>query len=335
MGETATSTPQSRHRRRLLLWLGLTVVALPVAVESFRVFLGNNFHTLIPGRVYRSAQLSKSALERIVQSHGIRTVINMRGCSDPSPWYLDECRVTHERNVAQEDVSFSAGRFPLSHEVRRLVEILDRCEYPALLHCRQGADRTGLAAVVVKLLQSDVSLEEARRHMSLRYGHVALGRPANLDRYLDLYSSWLTRRELSHSPAVFRDWLRDDQFPGDNMCRMELVEAPATIPSGRPRGVAVRAHNLGTKPWKFRRALNAGVHVCFWIYDAEDRCVKSDRAGLFDETVEPGDSIDLTLALPSLAAGKYRLIVDMIDESHCYFFQVGSEPLERDLVVVQ
>src|SRR5438132_321219 len=99
---------------------------MPVAVEAYRVFLGSNCHTLIPGKVYRSAQPSSRDLERMIRSKGIRTVINLRGCSDPCPWYLEECRVTHRCNVALEDVGFSAGRYPSAHEFRRLVEILDR-----------------------------------------------------------------------------------------------------------------------------------------------------------------------------------------------------------------
>src|SRR5438132_805594 len=189
-------------RLRLLVYAGLAGLLLPVAYEAIRVLVGNNLHTLLPGRVYRSAQLSGRDLEKVIRNYGIRTVINLRGSSDPMPWYLDECRVTHRLNVSQEDVSCSAGRFPPSHEFRRLVDILDRCEYPILLHCRQGADRTGLASVLVMLLQTNLSVEEARRHMSVRYGHFPLGRPTNLDRYLDLYDDWLQETGRTHSPAT-------------------------------------------------------------------------------------------------------------------------------------
>lgn len=331
MSEPAKCTLQWRRRR--LVWLGVAVLASPLVWETYRVFLGDNLHTLIAGKVYRSAQLSNRDLQRFIRSHGIRTVVNLRGCSDPCPWYLDECRATHDCNVSQEDVGFSAGRYPSAHELRRLVDILDRSEYPILLHCRQGADRTGLAAVLVALLQTDASLEEARRQMSLRYGHVALGRPANLDRFLDLYCFWLHQQGREHSRDTVREWIRDARFPGDLVCRLEAVDLPASLPSGQPRAVTVRAHNLGSKPWHFRTGTNVGIHICLWLYDAEDRCVKSEHSGLFEAIVPPNESIDLPLAIPSLPPGKYRLVVDMIDEQHCFFFQVGSEPLERELVV--
>lgn len=331
--DAATRRPMLSRR---VLWYGfVAAILLPLGYEAVRVLVGNNFHALVPGRVYRSAQVNARNLEKLIRTHGIRTVINLRGSSDPMSWYLDECRVTHRLAVSQEDVSCSAGRFPPTHEFRRLVEILDHCEYPILLHCRQGADRTGLAAVLVMLLQSDLTLEEARRHMSVRYGHFPFGRPTNLDRYLDLYAEWLQATGRTHCPAAVREWIADERFPGDEVCRLEFLDFPASLPAGTPAAVKLRAHNLGRRPWHLRAGSNVGVHACFWIYDPEDRCVATGRAGLFDAVVPPEEAIDLTLALPSLAPGRYRLVADMVDEPHCFFFQVGSEPLERELIVVR
>ena len=182
--------------------------------EAYGIFLGANFHRVVPGRVFRSAQLSGTELEQKLQFQGIRTVVNLRGSCDPSPWYLEESRATHRLNVCQEDINFSAGHLPSVSEVRRLVEVLDRTEYPILLHCRRGADRTGMAAVMVLLLQSDASLGQARRQLGLRYGHLAFGRPANLDWFLDLYGEWLQTKGLAHSPALFLCLARTRLLPG-------------------------------------------------------------------------------------------------------------------------
>ena len=93
-----------------------------LATEACRVFLGENFHVLIPGKAYRSAQLSGQELERVVHAHGIRTVINLRGSCDPISWYVEECAATHRLDVNQEDICFSSGRLPSTTEVRRLLE---------------------------------------------------------------------------------------------------------------------------------------------------------------------------------------------------------------------
>src|SRR5262249_32659463 len=127
--QTAENDTLARPRRgmlRMALYGCALGAVLAVAAEASRVMLGHNFHAVIPGRVYRCAQLSGGALRQVIRARGIRTVINLRGCCDPFPWYLEECRATHDLDVAQEDICFSAGRLPAVHELRRLVEVLDR-----------------------------------------------------------------------------------------------------------------------------------------------------------------------------------------------------------------
>src|SRR5205823_11839393 len=127
------------------------------------VFLGRNWHAVLPGFAYRSAQLSPDQLRAAARRVGVRTVVNLRGTSPDFDWYLDESRATRDADVAQEDVTLSAHRLPAPDELRRLVEVIDHAEYPLLLHCRQGVDRTGLAAALVLLLHTDATPAQARR----------------------------------------------------------------------------------------------------------------------------------------------------------------------------
>jgi hypothetical protein len=319
---------------KAILYGGLAGAALAVGTEAWSVMLGKNFHAVIPGRVYRCAQLSGPTLGRLLDDYHIRTVINLRGCCAPFPWYLDECRATHDRNVSQEDVCFSAGRLPSVTEMRHFVEVLDRSEYPILFHCRRGADRTGMAAAIVLLLQTDLSLESACGQLSLRYGHLALGRPAYLDYFLDLYRAWLERHGREHSRAAFRRWIQDGYCPGVCRCRIEPMAILHRVERGKPAALQVRFHNTGIHTWHLQPESNAGVHGRYVLWDDHDVQVASARAGLFHARVPPGRSIDLTLALPALrTGGNYRLIVDLVDEQQAWFFQTGSEPLEMEFVV--
>src|SRR5262249_12041484 len=159
------------------------VAALPFGIELCRVYFAGNFHTVLPGRIYRSAQPSADDVRRAVRDHGVCTIVNLRGCGQPFDWYMDECRAAQQMAIAQEDISFSANRIPSATELRRLVEVLDRAEYPLLFHCRRGADRTGMVSTIALLLQNDVTLAQARRQLGPRYGHVRLGKTAALDRF--------------------------------------------------------------------------------------------------------------------------------------------------------
>src|SRR5438105_1957845 len=134
-------------RRFVLRAAGMGVVAAGLSWVGF-VLVGPNRHTVIPGRVYRCSQPGPDDLAYAVNRYGIRTVINLRGFSPEYDWYKDEARATLASGINQEDVTLSANRLPPPPEMRRLLEILDRTEYPILIHCKQGADRTGLVSAM-------------------------------------------------------------------------------------------------------------------------------------------------------------------------------------------
>jgi protein tyrosine phosphatase (PTP) superfamily phosphohydrolase (DUF442 family) len=317
------------------VWRGcLCGLLLVLAVEVAWGTLGGNVRTVVPGRIYRSGQLSGARLEALIRRRGVRTVINLRGCCAGMAWYCDECRVTHRLNVSQEDICLSAARLPSVHEVRRLVEVLDQCEYPVLFHCFRGADRTGLASTVARLLYTDDSPDDALGQMGLRYGHVPLGKLAHLDRFFDLYAEWLGQQGREHTPAAFRHWVGKEYCPGECRCRLELLRAPEFVVCGVPFALPLRVYNTSIKPWRLRAGNNAGIHAAFTVYDYRGEKAAEGRAGLFDAQVEPGERIDLTLAVRGLAVpGRYRLVVDLVDEQHCNFYQAGSELLEWEFDV--
>jgi protein tyrosine/serine phosphatase len=323
-----------RPRRPLLHVLGrgcLAGAALALLAYAGHVLLGSNFHTVIPGEVYRSAQISAASLERLIHGKHIRTVVNLRGCCDPEEWYLDEGRVTLRNNVSLEDLGFSAARLPSIVTLRQLLEVIDRSEYPILFHCHKGADRTGMASAIALLLRTNSPLEKAREQLGLRYGHLPIGRTLNIDRFFDLYEEWLKAQELTHSPAVFRRWIEKDYCPGECLCRLELLQPRGPtlhIHSPLPTPLRVRCHNTSIKPWRFHPSSSAGIHLIFMLSNDRHQRVAEGKAGLFHAVVPAGDFIDLTVVLPGLMKpGQYELRLDMTEEQHAYFLQTGSPPL--------
>jgi protein tyrosine/serine phosphatase len=302
------------------------------------VLVGPNFHTVIPGAAYRAAQPSAAGLERLIRRLGVRTVVNLRGCCDPLPWYLEQCRVTNRLNVSQEDLGFSASRLPSTVTMRQLIDVLDRSEYPILFHCHKGADRSGMASAIVLLLRTDTPLAEARKQLGPRYGHLPIGRTQNIDRFFDLYEEWLAARGVPHTPEVFRHWATEEYCPGECRASFEVL-SPAGQPYraqiGQPIALRVRCYNTSVKPWRLRPGNNAGIHATFHVVGDDGRLYGDGRGGLMDATVAPGEAIDLTLAVraPPLW-GRYEVRVDMVDEQHAYFMQTGSEPLVWKLEVV-
>jgi hypothetical protein len=324
-----------RPRAFKWIWRGLVIgICAALAIHAWQVWLTNNIHAVIPGRVYRSAQLSPEDLDWAVRRYEIRTVVNLRGCGNPAPWYLEEARKTHQLQVQQADIALSAGRLPSHVELRRLLRVLDETDYPILLHCYRGADRTGVAAAIVALLQPGVGFTEARRQLGLFYGHVSIGRPSRLDDFLDSYAEWLQKENLTHSHGTIREWIDHGYIPADCRCHIELVDSSQRFRVGSQPGIRVRCRNIGTKSWRLRPGNSAGTHVDFQIWSPDGSFQGEYRAGLLEATIAPQESIDVTLPLPTLRQkGRYHLLVDMLDEQHCLFHQTGSEPLEFEIEV--
>ena len=116
-----------------------------LSLEAARVFAGSNEHTVIPGRVYRSAQMSREKLERTIDReedpHGDQPARLL----SQHAWYLDEARATHATVISQEDITLSAKRYPHPGEIGRLIEVFDHTDYPVdpPLRRRRGPHRPG------------------------------------------------------------------------------------------------------------------------------------------------------------------------------------------------
>jgi protein tyrosine phosphatase (PTP) superfamily phosphohydrolase (DUF442 family) len=326
--------PPSDRRRRLCraALLAAAVLALVVAAEAGRVAFGHNDHTVVAGRVYRSAQLDRDDLKALIARHGIRTVVNLRGRCAGFDWYRDECLATADADVCQEDIAWSASRLPPPVELRRLVETLDQSEPPLVVHCRRGVDRTGLASAVAVLLTEGSTLAQARRQLSLRYGHLPVNGTERMDECVELYAAWLEGSCAGHTPDRFRRWATQVYCPGEGRATIEPLDWPQTLPAGRQTVVRVRAHNTSVKPWRLRPGRTTGTHARWVVAGIGNGYLRGGEAGLFDAEVPPGGSIDLDIPLPPLPGGaSYLVFVDMIDARQTAFLQVGSEPLLRTL----
>lgn len=328
-----------RFTRRTLFRLAGAGLLCGLTAEAVRVFLLTNKHTVIRGQVYRTAQLSPEELRRFIAEKKIRTVINLRGTCTDASWYQAEARATHAAGVSQEDVSFSAKRLPPPNEVRRLIEVLDHTEYPVVMHCQQGADRTGLAAAIVLLLRTDASLAEARRQLWPRYGHISGGRTVVIDKFFDYYEAWLTRTGRDHTPQAFRDWASNEYCPGPYRAELSVVDPPPDVPAGRGFTLTVRARNVSVEAWEFKPGGAGGIQLRYQLFTPGGTRLFKGNAGRLRATVRPGESIDLTAGFPPIETpGRYLVHTDLldtgpIDKLDADFVQYGSEPLVVNLHV--
>jgi hypothetical protein len=336
LGATAPITAVGRWRRGRL-WhvavgsaVGLSIV---LVVEVIRVLVGSNEHWLIEGRVYRSAQLGPGRLRSVVEQNGIRTILNLRGYSPDFDWYQDEARVARDSHVCLEDITLSAGRLPPPKELRRLVEVLDGTDYPILIHCRRGSDRTGLVAALILLLQSDAEVSTARAQCGPRYGHFRALSTARMDEFFDFYESWLAAVGRKHAPELFRHWLLHEYCPGPARAELEWLDRRESFRFGEPPVLHVRIHNRSIEEWRLVPGRDVGFHARCILFAPTGAILTVRRAGQFESTVAPGESIDLVFGLSRLPPGHYRALIDPVGPRALSFMQCGSEPLELEFDV--
>jgi protein tyrosine phosphatase (PTP) superfamily phosphohydrolase (DUF442 family) len=272
----------------------------------------------------------------IVRDRGIRSVINLRGCCEDADWYSEEVRILETLGVKLHDITLSSYSLPHVTELKKLVRTLDECDYPILLHCRRGADRTGLAAAMALLLRSDADLPVARRQLSWRYGHFSLVQVAELRAVFDMYETWLIERRAAHRPELLRLWATELYRPSHCWAQIEPLEVPSRVACGRRAPARFRVTNRSGLPWRFAREPNVGVHLHYCVIRPDALKGQEGGVGFFDDTLSPGESLVLTVPLPAIPVpGRYRLIVDMFDCRMTWFHDYGSPRFEGELEIVE
>jgi protein tyrosine/serine phosphatase len=162
--------------RRIVFRSGLTFVGLIALFGAYVgiLILSGNFHEVLPGQLYRSAQLSGERLGEEIDRYGIKTVINLRGENPGKDWYDDEVRATADHGATHVDFGMSARRDLTPEKMQRLLALLKSAEQPILVHCMSGADRTGLASVIFLQQVAGIDEEEAEWQLSPLFGHINL-----------------------------------------------------------------------------------------------------------------------------------------------------------------
>ena len=167
-------------------WLGLGLILCLSACAYAPRFI-QNVHEVVPGKVYRSAQLSPERLTQLIDAHGLRSVLNLRGASPGEPWYDDERRTAHANGLTHYDFALSSKRDVSPEQADALIRVMRELPKPMLIHCWAGADRTGLASALYLYAIDEKSSDEAARALAMRYHHFSFTSAGAMDRSFARY----------------------------------------------------------------------------------------------------------------------------------------------------
>jgi protein tyrosine/serine phosphatase len=189
---TDISTPEARRAA----WWHFVLMD-----HAFLRGIWTNLGQVAPG-VFRANQPSPARLRTYARDLGLKSVLNLRG-KVKQGFYLFEEETCRELGLTLIDVTLSARNAPPREALLAILDHFKTIEKPFLMHCKSGADRTGLVAALYLLEVEKRPLAEARKELSLRYLHLKYTATGILDYILDVY-------EAEAAGRSFRDWLEQD-----------------------------------------------------------------------------------------------------------------------------
>jgi len=212
--QVASERSRQVSRRRIFrIGLIASVVLLIVSTIGYKPLFRQNFAEVVPGKLYRSAQ-PDDRLSRWIEEHNIRSVLNLRGGKPAYDWYAQEVRIVREHATDYYEIPMSAQIRPKRRELLQIIDLMGRARYPMLVHCKSGADRTGLGVALYRMIVLKEPPQKALEGFSIFHAHIPLFGPEKLQHPIREYADWLDSKDLIHTPERFRSWV-EDQYVED------------------------------------------------------------------------------------------------------------------------
>jgi protein tyrosine/serine phosphatase len=152
-----------------------------------------NMDEVAPG-VYRGSRIENAEqMKYLVNTLHVKIIVNLQGGDDKSPWigaivdYFEPGETTPEIK-AERQLAIMTGlnpsnyvRAPLNSlkqvtrsEAKRIYEVIrimsDPAAQPVYVHCAHGADRTGLVVALYRLINQQMTVDQAYQEM-VDHGH--------------------------------------------------------------------------------------------------------------------------------------------------------------------
>lgn len=173
-------------------------------------FLRLRFHNRhhIGGGMYRENQPSPKRIKQWADE-GIKTVINLRGES-PKGFYLLEKEACEEHGIKLINYRMYSRDVHTVEALLGAKELFETIEYPAVMHCKSGADRTGIMGVLYRHFKMGDPISDAVEQLSFKYLHVRQGKTGMLDFFFEDYLRHAEKNDIS-----FTEWVKTIYDPPD------------------------------------------------------------------------------------------------------------------------
>ncbi len=140
------------------------------------------------------------------KARGVKTIINLRGGFDGS-FYALEKDACERLGLKMVDFVVTSREVPSRARVLGAKAMFESIEYPALLHCKSGADRAGIMSVLYAHFRLGMPIREAMKELSLRYLHMSAGKTGVLDYTFERYLA-----EGEPAGLSFLEWVQSPAY---------------------------------------------------------------------------------------------------------------------------
>lgn len=110
----------------------------------------------------------------------------------------------------------------------------------------------------------------------------------------------------------------------------------APVQAGARQLATVEAENAGSAPWRTRGPQDGLFLAYHWLDERGNALVWDGERTPLEATVEPGGTLRQTVAVRGpIPPGRYRLAIDLVEETRFWLAELGNDVLEREVEVVQ
>lgn len=185
----------------LVLLLGFLSAIIWYASDGHELFWPKRWGVVAEGAIYRSGEPTLRATRRVVERHGIKTIIDL-GAHTQGTWEEDSAQ------ALAEELGVKRYRFGLIGDatgdpndyVLALRIMNDPAHQPVWVHCAAGSERTGCLVALHRVINEDWDPEKAYAETH-QYDH-------GKNPYLKpMFDQWL--------PSVRTAYLQGGQIPYD------------------------------------------------------------------------------------------------------------------------
>ncbi|WP_371397022.1 tyrosine-protein phosphatase [Fretibacter rubidus] len=169
-------------------------------------------HHDIGGGMSRENQPSPKRIAQLAKD-GIKTIINLRGES-PKGFYWLEKQACRDHGITLINYRMFSRDTHTVEAIKGARDLFNAIEYPAMMHCKSGADRTGMMGVLYRHFKMGDPIEVAVEQLSLKYLHVRQGKTGMLDFFFNDYLNYAKDKDIS-----FIDWVETVYDPAEVKAR--------------------------------------------------------------------------------------------------------------------